>query len=92
MTNDSGACACECNAIYVAADTGLSFDGTRTGASSCTKTGAGELGLRCANSRTGDIRVNAGTLTITSDAQLGASTARGYASGRGEVLVGGRGC
>eukprot|EP01034_Spumella_vulgaris_P031720 gene31720-39183_t len=72
----SGALTGRVNAIDVAADNRLSFDGTLTGASSFTKTGAGELVLRSANSQTGDIRVNAGTLTITSDAQLGASTAR----------------
>jgi autotransporter-associated beta strand protein len=64
------------NAIDVAAGNRLSFDGTLTGSSSFTKTGAGELVLRSANSQTGDIRILAGTLTVSSDAQLGASTAR----------------
>ena len=55
---------------------GASIESIITGTSGLTKGGAGTLGLYGANSFTGDVFLNAGTLILNGDAALGAASNR----------------
>ncbi|HVW54079.1 MAG TPA: autotransporter outer membrane beta-barrel domain-containing protein [Rhizobiaceae bacterium] len=55
---------------------GASIESVITGTSGLTKAGAGTLGLYGANSFTGDVFLNAGTLILNGDAALGAASNR----------------
>ena len=60
---------------------GLQIDGAISGAGSLTKSGPGFLVLNGANSYTGNTRVNAGTLFLTSAAEINSSPAITVAGG-----------
>ena len=78
----------------------LTLDGTISGAGGLTKTGPSMLTLTAGNSYAGGTTVNAGTLSVASDANLGAasggltlaggtlSNSAGFASARGVSLAG----
>lgn len=78
------------SSINVGAGEKLSYNGVLTGAANLVKTGAGELVLTQVDTRTGYTEIQAGTLTINTDTQLGAApltvTAAAIKIGDGAIL------